>query len=169
VKWRLEYHQEGQACTSSHTRPHVRACRDYYPIWDRDASLDRDYRSARNEIERHNSGRVSSCRDVWTHVHTLDYRKPIESSATARKLQHSPSVRQTILQEYIQSTRCSLCRLIRVLSTWCRAAAFFSASGAALSQEVPTVKWMPSEPALWTPDIMLVKNFCKLKLWSDPT
>jgi hypothetical protein len=31
-------------------------------------------------------------------------------------------------------------RRIRLLSTWCRAAAFFSASGAALSQEVPTVK-----------------------------
>jgi hypothetical protein len=26
------------------------------------------------------------------------------------------------------------------LSTWCRAAAFFSASGAALSQEIPMVK-----------------------------
>jgi hypothetical protein len=29
--------------------------------------------------------------------------------------------------------------LARLLSTWCRAAAFFSASGAAFSQEVPTV------------------------------
>jgi hypothetical protein len=37
-------------------------------------------------------------------------------------------------------TWCSLCRLIRLLSTWCRVAAFFSASGAALSQEVPAVK-----------------------------
>jgi hypothetical protein len=37
-------------------------------------------------------------------------------------------------------TGCSLCRLIRLLSTWCRAAAFFSASGAALSQEIPTAK-----------------------------
>jgi hypothetical protein len=37
-------------------------------------------------------------------------------------------------------TRCSLCRLIRLLSTWCRAAAFFSAIGAALSEEDPTVK-----------------------------
>jgi hypothetical protein len=35
--------------------------------------------------------------------------------------------------------RCSLCRLIRLLSTWCRAAAFFSASGATPSQEIPTV------------------------------
>jgi hypothetical protein len=34
------------------------------------------------------------------------------------------------------ATECSLCRL---LSTRCRAAAIFSASGAALSQEVPTV------------------------------
>jgi hypothetical protein len=49
--------------------------------------------------------------------------------------------------------RCSLCRLIRLLSTWCRAAAFFSASGATLSQEVPTVKWMSNQSALWTPDI----------------
>jgi hypothetical protein len=40
----------------------------------------------------------------------------------------------------VQYTRFSLCRLITILSTWCRAAAFFSASGAALSQEVPTVK-----------------------------
>jgi hypothetical protein len=32
------------------------------------------------------------------------------------------------------STRCSLCRLIKFLSMWCRVAAFFSASGAALSQ-----------------------------------
>jgi hypothetical protein len=37
-------------------------------------------------------------------------------------------------------TRCSLCRLIRFLSTWLRGAVFFSASGAALSQEVPTIK-----------------------------
>jgi hypothetical protein len=29
---------------------------------------------------------------------------------------------------------------IRHLGTWCRAAAFFSASGAALLQEIPTVK-----------------------------
>jgi hypothetical protein len=50
------------------------------------------------------------------------------------------------------TTRFSLCRLIRVLSMWCRAASFFSASGAALSQEVPMVKWMSSQPALWTPD-----------------
>jgi hypothetical protein len=42
-------------------------------------------------------------------------------------------------------------RLIRLRSTWSRATAFFSASGAALSQEVPTVKWMSSQPALWTP------------------
>jgi hypothetical protein len=27
-----------------------------------------------------------------------------------------------------------------LLSTWCRVAAFFSASGAALSQEIPTVE-----------------------------
>jgi hypothetical protein len=40
-----------------------------------------------------------------------------------------------------------------LLSTWCRAAAFFSASGAALSQEVPTVKWMSNQLALWTPCI----------------
>jgi hypothetical protein len=33
-------------------------------------------------------------------------------------------------------------RLIRLLSTWCRAAAFFSANGAALSQE------MSNQPAL---------------------
>jgi hypothetical protein len=44
-------------------------------------------------------------------------------------------------------------RLIRILSMWCREAAFFSASGAALSHEVPTVKWMSKQPALWTPDI----------------
>jgi hypothetical protein len=50
-------------------------------------------------------------------------------------------------------TRYSLCRLIRLFSTWCRAAAFFSARGAALSKEVPTVKWMSNQPALWTPDI----------------
>jgi hypothetical protein len=37
-------------------------------------------------------------------------------------------------------TRCSLCRLVSLLGTRCRAAEFFSASGAALSQEVPTVK-----------------------------
>jgi hypothetical protein len=33
-----------------------------------------------------------------------------------------------------------LCRIIRLLSTWCHAAAFFSASDAALSQENPKVK-----------------------------
>jgi hypothetical protein len=52
-------------------------------------------------------------------------------------------------------TECSLCRLIRLLGTWCRSAAFFPASGAALSQEVPTVKWMPNQPALWTLDIYI--------------
>jgi hypothetical protein len=41
-------------------------------------------------------------------------------------------------------------RLMRLLSTWCRAVAFFSASGSALSQEVPTVKWMSNQPVLWT-------------------
>jgi hypothetical protein len=46
---------------------------------------------------------------------------------------------RNILQRYLYIRR-SLCRLIRLLSTWRRAAAFFSASGAALSQEVPTVK-----------------------------
>jgi hypothetical protein len=50
----------------------------------------------------------------------------------------------------VQYTRCSLCRLIRLLSKWCREAAFFSASGAALPQEIPTVKWMSNQPALWT-------------------
>jgi hypothetical protein len=44
------------------------------------------------------------------------------------------------LKKQVNFTRCSLCRLLRLLSTWCHAAAFFSASGAALSQEVPTVK-----------------------------
>jgi hypothetical protein len=51
----------------------------------------------------------------------------------------------------VQYTWCSLCRIIRLLSTWCRAAAFFSASAAALSQEIPTVKGMSNQPALWTP------------------
>jgi hypothetical protein len=37
-------------------------------------------------------------------------------------------------------TWCSLRRLIRLLSTWCRMAAFFSVSGTALSLEVRTVK-----------------------------
>jgi hypothetical protein len=37
-------------------------------------------------------------------------------------------------------TPCLLCRLIELLSAMCGSAAFFSASGAALSQEVPTVK-----------------------------
>jgi hypothetical protein len=53
------------------------------------------------------------------------------------------------------NTRCSLYRLIGLPSTWCRAAAFFSASGAALSQEVPMVKWMSNQPALWTPGIYM--------------
>jgi hypothetical protein len=51
-------------------------------------------------------------------------------------------------------TRCSVCKLFR-LSMWCRAAALLSASGAALSHEVPTVKWMSNQPALWTPDIFV--------------
>jgi hypothetical protein len=52
--------------------------------------------------------------------------------------------------------RCATCwekcrhRLIGLLSTWCHTAAFYSASGAALSQEVPTVNWMSNWPALWT-------------------
>jgi hypothetical protein len=53
------------------------------------------------------------------------------------------------------NTRCSLCTL---LSTWCRAAAFFSASGAALSQEIPTLKWMFNQPALWTLDMYIICN-----------
>jgi hypothetical protein len=48
-------------------------------------------------------------------------------------------------------TRCSLCRLIRLLSTWCRAAEFLSASGAALSQEVADGK-------------MNVKSACALNI-----
>jgi hypothetical protein len=36
-------------------------------------------------------------------------------------------------------TGCSERRLLRLLTMSCRVAAFFSASGAALSQEVPTV------------------------------
>jgi hypothetical protein len=40
----------------------------------------------------------------------------------------------------VQYTRRSLCGLIRLLSTWCRAAEFFSASGTALSLEIPTAK-----------------------------
>jgi hypothetical protein len=48
-----------------------------------------------------------------------------------------------IYMHVIVYTRCSLCRLIRLLSTWCRAAAFFSTSGPALSQEVPTVTECP--------------------------
>jgi hypothetical protein len=66
----------------------------------------------------------------------------------------------------VQYTRCSLCRLIRFLSTWCRAAAFFSASGAALSQEIPTVKWMSNQPALWTPDIISVIYGDHLPKWN---
>jgi hypothetical protein len=64
----------------------------------------------------------------------------------------------TFGQVHAIDTQCSLCRLIRLLSTWCRAAAFFSASGATLSQEVPTVKWMSNQPALWTPDIWQCKS-----------
>jgi hypothetical protein len=43
------------------------------------------------------------------------------------------------------------------------AEAFFSATGAALSQEAPTVKWMSNQPALWTPDRSRGKvcYFCK--------
>jgi hypothetical protein len=59
----------------------------------------------------------------------------------------------------VQYTRCSLCRLIRLLSTLCRAAPFFSASDAALSQEIPTVKLMSNQPALWTPGIVN-SSFC---------
>jgi hypothetical protein len=61
---------------------------------------------------------------------------------------------------------CATCRensrrgLITLLSTWCRAVAFFSASGRALSREVPTVKWMSNQPALWTPCTILY-NFLK--------
>jgi hypothetical protein len=40
----------------------------------------------------------------------------------------------------VQYTRCSLFRLIRLLSRWCRTTGYFSASGASLSQEIPTVK-----------------------------
>jgi hypothetical protein len=69
-----------------------------------------------------------------------------------RLFRHISSRNMIPLNIYIY-IRCSLCRLIRLLSTWCRAAAFFSASAAALSQEVPTVKWMSNQPALWTPDI----------------
>jgi hypothetical protein len=43
----------------------------------------------------------------------------------------------------------SLCMLIKLPSTWCRAATFFIASGASLWQEIPTVKWMSNQPALW--------------------
>jgi hypothetical protein len=35
-------------------------------------------------------------------------------------------------------------------------AAFFSASGAALLQEVPKVNWMSNQPALWTPGIFSI-------------
>jgi hypothetical protein len=51
-------------------------------------------------------------------------------------------------------TSCATCRekrrrrLIRLLSTRCRAATFFSACSAALSQEVPTVKCMSNQPVL---------------------
>jgi hypothetical protein len=44
--------------------------------------------------------------------------------------------------------RCSLCMLIRLLSTWCRTAALLSASDAALTQEVPMVKRMSNQSAL---------------------
>jgi hypothetical protein len=57
-------------------------------------------------------------------------------------------VKASVLVSY---TQWSLCRLMRFFSTWCRAAEFFSASGASLSQEVPTIKWMSNEPALWIP------------------
>jgi hypothetical protein len=87
--------------------------------------------------------------------------------------------------------RCSLCKLIRLLNTWCRAAAFFSssihgvhcaglsdfslraaffsASGAALSQEISTVKWMSNQPALWTPGTFRIRVYssalnCRLLL-----
>jgi hypothetical protein len=55
-----------------------------------------------------------------------------------------------------------LCRLIRLLSTWCRAAAFFLESGAALSQEIPTVIWMSTQPALWI--LLMVLYGCET--WS---
>jgi hypothetical protein len=62
-----------------------------------------------------------------------------------------------ILRRKFLRKRCATCleksrrRLIRLLSTCCRKAAFFSASGAALSQEVPTLKWLSNQTALWTP------------------
>jgi hypothetical protein len=67
------------------------------------------------------------------------------------------------------TTRCPLCRLIRLLSTGCSVRAFFSASGAALSQEVPTLKWMSSQPALWTPDTLRYIPGDRTMLWEFQT
>jgi hypothetical protein len=59
-------------------------------------------------------------------------------------------------------TRCSLCRFIRLLSTWCRTAAFFSESVAALSQEVPNDKMnVQSACALKT------QYICYLNAWQN--
>jgi hypothetical protein len=71
----------------------------------------------------------------------------------------------------VQYTRCSFCRFIRLLSMWCCAVAFFSAGGAALSQEITMVKWMSNQPALWNlwalwalvPIIIIIKIIPKFR------
>jgi hypothetical protein len=82
----------------------------------------------------------------WINVFGRTVRRNSLSASLFQAVQNSffnvsPKTREDSgYQQGIAGTRCSMCRLIRLLSTWCRAAAFFSASGAALSQEVPTVK-----------------------------
>jgi hypothetical protein len=86
------------------------------------------------------------------------FSRPIYTVFTVQAYQTSQYVVSRGGIFLVQYTRCSLCRLIRLLSTWCRAAAFFLASDAALSHEIPTVKLISNQPALWTPGIC-----CKLK------
>jgi hypothetical protein len=68
----------------------------------------------------------------------------MEAAGTTGKLISSnQSTQRHVTEEMVFAVvyiECSLCRLLRLLSTWCRAAAFFSASGVALSQEIPAVK-----------------------------
>jgi hypothetical protein len=69
-------------------------------------------------------------------------------------------------QKHSNCTRCSLCRLIRLLSMWCRASAFLSASGTALSQEVPTDFWVHGARQ-WHFSRQVVHLFCRKFQWQN--
>jgi hypothetical protein len=91
---------------------------------------------------------IYECGFIAEHVNYLNKIKPVLSVSSLFNQRYRNMVLTGVNVIFINIHGVHRAGLSDFLSTWFRAAVFFSVSGAALSQEVPTVKGMSNQPAL---------------------